>query len=100
SAWTLNQTIWDQMVTSNEIFPNIVKRYVSVQNFEDSHNYSHDAKKGKPLSAWEFTQNLDIAGDASITSFVRQIAGIDPRTTEFTQENLEEVVVERYQLEA
>ncbi len=100
SAWTLNQTIWDQMVTSNEIFPNIVKRYVSVQNFEDSHNYSHDAKKGKPLSAWEFAQNLDIAGDASITSFVRQIAGIDPRTTEFTQENLEEVVVERYQLEA
>jgi len=75
-------------------------RDVSVQNFEDSHNYSHDAKKGKPLSAWEFAQNLDIAGDASITSFVRQIAGIDPRTTEFTQENLEEVVVERYQLEA
>ncbi|WP_232581764.1 hypothetical protein [Photobacterium phosphoreum] len=87
-------------VSSNELFQNIVKRYVSVQNFEDSHNYAHDVKKGKPLSAWEFAQSLDIAGDASIICFVRQIAGIDTRVTEFTQDNLEGIVVERYQLEA
>ncbi|EGR3959358.1 ATP-dependent endonuclease, partial [Vibrio cholerae] len=73
---------------------------VSVKNFEDSHNYSHDAKKGKPLSAWEFAQNLDIAGDASIVSFIRQIVGIDQRVTEFTQEYLEEVVIEKHQIEA
>ncbi|HAS3610639.1 ATP-dependent nuclease [Vibrio cholerae] len=100
SAWTLNQTIWDEMLKSNSIYPGIVKRYVSVKNFEDSHNYSHDAKKGKPLSAWEFAQNLDIAGDASIVSFIRQIVGIDQRVTEFTQEYLEEVVIEKHQIEA
>lgn len=100
SAWTLNQTIWDEIIKSNSIYPGIVKRYVSVENFEDSHNYSHDAKKGKPLSAWEFAQNLDIAGDASIVNFIRQIVGIDQRVTEFTQEYLEEIVIEKHQIEA
>ncbi|SGY98699.1 Putative uncharacterized protein [Moritella viscosa] len=100
SAWTLNQTIWDEMVLSNKKYPNIVKRYVSVQNFEDSHNYAHDVKKGKPLSAWEFAQSLDIAGDESIISFVKQIAGISPNATAFTQDNLEEIVIERHQIEA
>lgn len=100
SAWTLNQTIWYEIIKSNSIYPGIVKRYVSVENFEDSHNYSHDAKKGKPLSAWEFAQNLDIAGDASIVNFIRQIVGIDQRVTEFTQEYLEEIVIEKHQIEA
>ncbi len=98
SAWTLNQTIWDEMNASNKHFPNIVKRYVSVQNFEDSHNYKHDAKKGKPLSAWEFAQNLDIAGDESIVSFVKQIAGVELKETEFTQGELDALVIEKHQI--
>ncbi|MGR3064591.1 AAA family ATPase [Vibrio vulnificus] len=46
SAWTLNKTIWEEMERSNRKFPDIVRRYVSVRNFEDSHDYSHDTKKG------------------------------------------------------
>jgi len=99
SAWTLNQTIWAEMEASNLIFPSIVKRYVSVQNFEDAHNYSHDASKGKPLSAWEFAQGLDIAGNESIVSFVKQIAGIETREIEFTQEELQELVTEQHQVQ-
>ncbi|WP_429075022.1 ATP-dependent nuclease [Aeromonas veronii] len=98
SAWTLNQIIWAQMESSNARFPGIVRRYVSVQNFEDSHNYTHDAKKGKPLSAWEFSQRLDIAGNESIIRFIRQIVGIDPYVTEFTQADLENIVIERHHL--
>ncbi|WP_249027417.1 AAA family ATPase [Vibrio rotiferianus] len=94
SAWTLNQTIWDEMVQSNERFPSLVKRYVSIQNFEDSHDYSYDKNKGKPLSAWEFARDIDIQGDASIVKFVRQIVGISPRELEFTPSDLESLVVE------
>lgn len=97
SAWTLNRTIWDEMSRSNILHRNIVKRYVSVENFEDSHNYVYDPKKGKPLSAWEFAQNLDIAGNDSIVKFVRQIANIEHRDTEFTQEDLDALVRENYQ---
>jgi len=100
SAWTLNQTIWDEMIVNNHIFPSIVKRYVSVQNFEDAHNYSYDTNKGKPLSAWEFAQGLDIAGDEKIVSFIKQIAGIEVRSTEFNQEDLEELVIEQHQVGA
>ena len=96
SAWTLNQTIWDEMDRSNIIHPNIVKRYVSVQNFEDSHNYVYDVKKGKPLSAWEFAQKLDIAGNDSIISFIKQIVGIEHNGIEFTQKDLENLVIESY----
>lgn len=100
SAWTLNQTIWDEMVVNNHIFPSIVKRYVSVQNFEDAHNYSYDTNKGKPLSAWEFAQGLDIAGDEKIVSFIKQIAGIEASSTEFNQDDLEELVIEQHQVGA
>lgn len=100
SAWTLNRTIWDEMVVNNHIYPSIVKRYVSVQNFEDAHNYSYDTNKGKPLSAWEFAQGLDIAGDEKIVSFIKQIAGIETRSTEFNQDDLEELVIEQHQVGA
>jgi predicted ATP-dependent endonuclease of OLD family len=100
SAWTLNQTIWDEMVVNNHIYPSIVKRYVSVQNFEDAHNYSYDTNKGKPLSAWEFAQGLDIAGNEKIVSFIKQIAGIEASPTEFNQDDLEELVIEQHQVDA
>lgn len=97
SAWTLNRTIWDEMASSNQRYPSIVKRYVSVQNFEDSHNYSYNPSKGKPLSAWEFAQGLDILGEESIVTFIKQIVGVTDRTSEFTQDDLEALVVEQYQ---
>lgn len=100
SAWKLNQTIWNEMQNSNTRFPSISKRYVSVKNFEDAHNYTYDSEKGKPLSAWEFAQGLDVASPQLIVSFVRQIAGIEARPTEFTQNDLDAIVIEDYQVPA
>jgi predicted ATP-dependent endonuclease of OLD family len=94
SAWTLNKTIWAEMESCNRRFPGIVRRYVSIQNFEDSHNYSHSSSKGKPLSAWEFAQELDIDGEASIAQFIKQIVGEQEYKTNFSQYVLERIVVE------
>ena len=59
SAWTLNARIWDAMEIAKSTGA-AVQRYVSVRNFEHSHDYSHDPDKGKPLSAYEFAQNSKI----------------------------------------
>lgn len=96
SAWTLNQTIWDEINKANGAgVP--VKRYVSIRNFEHSHGYKHDPKKGKPLSAYEYAKTLDINDDGiSIVNFLKQITGAEEYQHEFTQEYLEETVVEPY----
>jgi len=74
-----------------------VKRYVSVRNFEHSHDYEHDANKGKPLSAYEYAKTLDINDhDKSIVNFIKQISGDKPYDNEYTQEYLEQTVVEPF----
>ncbi|WP_028468991.1 ATP-dependent nuclease [Neptunomonas japonica] len=96
SAWTLNSRIWDAMVTAKFTGAS-VKRYVSVRNFEHSHDYSHDPDKGKPLSAYEFAQTLNIDDeDKSIVNFLKQVAGDKAYETDFTQEHLEEIVEEPF----
>ncbi|MTI14177.1 hypothetical protein [Sansalvadorimonas verongulae] len=72
-----------------------IKRYVSIRNFEYSHNYTHDKQKGKPLSAYEYAKNLDICDDTkSIVNFLKQIVGEKKYDNHFTQEYLHETVVE------
>ncbi|MCQ1060001.1 AAA family ATPase [Photobacterium sp. ZSDE20] len=96
SAWTLNAKIWEAMEAA-KLTGASVKRYVSVRNFEHSHSYSHDPDKGKPLSAYEFAQTLNIADDGkSIVNFLKQVADDKPYDTEFTQEYLEEIVEEPF----
>lgn len=96
SAWTLNAKIWEAMEAA-KLTGASVKRYVSIRNFEHSHNYSHDQEKGKPLSAYNFAKTLDIADDnKSIVNFLKQVAGDNPYTTEFTQEQLERIVEEPF----
>lgn len=96
SAWTLNAKIWEAMETA-KLAGASVKRYVSVRNFEHSHDYSHDSDKGKPLSAYEFAKTLDIADDGkSIVNFLKQVTGDKPYETAFTQEHLENIVEEPY----
>ncbi|WP_417442617.1 ATP-dependent nuclease [Idiomarina abyssalis] len=94
SAWTLNKTIWDAMSIAKKAGADI-KRYVSIRNFENSHDYEHDINKGKPLSAYEYAKTLDINDDQkSIVNFLNQIVGVNPYDIEYTQEYLEENVVE------
>jgi len=96
SAWTLNAKIWDAMEAAKSNGAS-VKRYVSVRNFEHSHDYSHDPDKGKPLSAYEFAQTLDIGDEEkSIVNFLKQVAGDKPYDNEYTQEHLEETVEEPF----
>ncbi len=72
-------------------------RYVSVRNFEHSHDYKHDSDKGKPLSAYEYAKTLDINDDEkSIVNFIKQIAGDKSYDIEYTQEYLEKTVEEPY----
>lgn len=94
SAWTLNQTIWDEVVEGNKINPFLSKRYVSIYDFESSHNYLHNKTKGKPLSAFEYANKLDLNSDVSILSFVNMICGSQNKEIEFTQEELDQLVSE------
>jgi putative ATP-dependent endonuclease of OLD family len=93
-AWTLSQNTWRAMQTA--ISQNVsVRRYVLVRNFEHSHGYTHDGEKGKPLSAFEYARDLDIANDGiGIVSFLKQIIGDKEYEIEYTQEYLEQTVQE------
>jgi len=96
SAWTLNQKIWDALVEARNSGASI-RRYVSIRNFEHSHNYEHDAKLGKPLSAYEYAKTLDINDDSkSIVNFLRQILEVKYYDIEYTQQYLEDNVVEPF----
>ena len=94
SAWTINESIWDELVAGNAIKADLSKRYVSIYDFESSHDYVYDKEKGKPLSAFEYGNQLDLQGDASILSFVNMICGEIDKTTEYNQNNINELVNE------
>ena len=79
SSWTQNENIY---LTQQKLKDQgcEVHRYVSIRNFEHSHGYRHDANKGKPLSAYEYAENMDIADNSiSIVKFLKQILGVLPR---------------------
>lgn len=95
SAWTLNDNIWSMMENAKNRNNCSVKRYVSIRNFEHAHNYMHDPKLGKPLSAYLFAQKLDIENnDISIVKQLKQITGDLVYDEEFTPESLESLVQE------
>jgi putative ATP-dependent endonuclease of the OLD family len=94
SAWTLNQGIWDEILKSNKTQP-LARRYVCVRNFEHAHGYTHDPKKGKPLSAYEYTKIINFANDdLPIVRFLKQISGLLSQDTDFSPDYLEKTVVE------
>jgi predicted ATP-dependent endonuclease of OLD family len=74
SAWTLNQKIWDKIETSRAISPSLANRRVMITNFEVAHNYTFDATKGKPLSAFIFAQELEsLEGSEPCCVYLRDI---------------------------
>lgn len=56
SAWTLNNTIWDEIVKSREVGIS-ANRFVSVYDFEMLNGYIVDPALGKPMSAFNFVSN-------------------------------------------
>jgi putative ATP-dependent endonuclease of OLD family len=96
SAWSLNSEIWDEIVASNNDGV-LARRYVAIRNFEHRHNYTHDIKKGKPLSAYEYAIKIDINDpDIAIASFLRQITGETPYDIDYSQDYLNTNVFEPF----
>ncbi|HIE4545960.1 TPA: ATP-dependent nuclease [Proteus mirabilis] len=95
SAWSINDNIWKAIENAKCRNNCSIKRYVSIRNFEHAHNYSHDPKLGKPLSAYLYAQNLDIKNnEISIVKQLKQITGDLAYDEEFTPESLDKLVQE------
>lgn len=94
SAWKLNEEIWNEIEKANKQNPNLANRYVSIYNFEFANNYKEDTEKGKPLSAYEYVKNIDNITSPSILSFVKQIVGVETKSKDYSQTELEEEVKE------
>ena len=94
SAWAINASIWTEIVAANEIQDNLSKRYVSIYDFESSNNYVYEKDKGKPLSAFDFANTLDLESDIQILLFVKMICGDIDKTLEYSQDELEGIVLE------
>ncbi len=92
SAWSLNETIWEGVLAAQAVRADLARRYVSIPNFESSHNYVYDSEKGKPLSAFEFVKGLNPEGSAPIQMFVKSIVGLEEIKMEFTQDELEKLI--------
>ncbi|MFY0802056.1 ATP-dependent nuclease [Peribacillus frigoritolerans] len=75
SMWTFNQSIWDQVVESNRLFPGISRRYTHFLNFEVAHEYKENKSKGKPLSAYEFSQSINDESELPCIEFLNDLFG-------------------------
>lgn len=94
SAWKINNNIWTELENGNLRTANLSARYVSIYNFEVANSYSPNPDKGKPLSAYEYVAKLTMTDNPVIFQFLKQIAGAEPKTYEFTQQELEKLVNE------
>lgn len=93
----MNESIWNAMLSAESRNGCLIKRYVSIRNFEHAHNYKHDSKKGKPLSAFEFAKNIDFDDDSiSIVNHIKKIVGVLERDITFDQDYLEGNVKEPF----
>ena len=94
SAWKINENIWEELVKGNNIQKGLSKRYVSIYDFETSHGYNFDKAKGKPLSAFEFANNIDLTEEVPILNFINMICGEVNTTKEYSQVEIDQLVKE------
>lgn len=90
SAWKINENILKRI----ENFNNLSKGYVSIHNFESSHDYEYDKNKGKPLSAYEYAKGLTLDSDKPIVNKIRQIVDDIRYTEDITIHNYEKKIQE------
>lgn len=75
SMWTFNNSIWEQIVETNKLFPGLSRRYTHYLNFEMAHEYKENTSKGKPLSAYEFAQSITLDSDLPCVEFLDDLFG-------------------------
>ncbi|WP_122242675.1 ATP-dependent nuclease, partial [Pseudomonas syringae] len=96
SAWSLNTSIWNELVEARASGCTAV-RYVSIRNFEDTHGYVYDRSLGKPLSAFNYVRSIDVEDKKiPIVKFVHCIAGAGSLEEEHTPEFLDSNVKEPF----
>lgn len=89
AMWTFNERIWEQIIESNNNFPNIARRYLHNSNFEVAHNYEYDKNKGKPLSAYLYAKTIDLSSDLPCIELLNDVFGDE--IINHTQQYLDEV---------
>jgi hypothetical protein len=94
SAWTINGKIWAEVENGNLHTANLSSRYVSIYNFEIANSYRQNPDKGKPLSAYDYVAKLSAEDNPLIFQYIKQIVGAEPKTTQFTQQELDNLVIE------
>jgi hypothetical protein len=74
SAWTLNGSIWDMVVSANTKKPGLARRYVHVGNFELAHGITLTGKD-KPLRAHDYSTSLTDESEAACVAILKDIIG-------------------------
>ena len=90
SAWKINENILKRIDDNNDLS----RGYVSIYNFESSHDYVYDSNKGKPLSAYEYAKGLTLDSNKPIINKIKQIVGDIKYTENITINNYEEQIQE------
>lgn len=86
SAWTLNQSIWDNIRQSNWLS----KWYIHQKDFESHYGYEKNNEYGKPLSAYNFAKEFLASGKTiDDISFLWQIIEDIPGKFEFNEKLIE-----------
>lgn len=85
SAWKINENILKRIDDNSDLS----RGYVSIYNFESSHDYVYDSNKGKPLSAYKYAKELTLDSDKPIINKIKQIAGDLKYTENITIHNYE-----------
>lgn len=75
SMWSFNKSIWEQINESNKLYPGISRRFTHYLNFEIAHEYKENKTKGKPLSAYEFAQSINLGSDLPCIEFLNDLYG-------------------------
>lgn len=92
AMWSTNMNIWQQILESNRVHPNISRRYVHFRNFEDAHNYSYNKSQGKPLSAFNFSKTITLESNSKCIEFLSDLFGEE--RINHTPEDIERFVSE------
>ncbi|TCP29567.1 putative ATP-dependent endonuclease of OLD family [Scopulibacillus darangshiensis] len=89
AMWTYNNSIWDQINSSNNEIQDISRRYVHISNFEEAHGYKENKSKGKPLSAYEFSKSIPYESNLPCIKFLKDL--FSDSQINHTQEEVESV---------
>ncbi len=73
AMWSMNEKIWEQILISNQHYPDFSRRFVHYVDFETAHGYIVDKVKGKPLTAFEFAKSLTIDCGSPATEFLKDL---------------------------